>query len=49
MMHFIEKTKLIPPIDTIYELRDIHTAVDKMKKGDQAGKLVFSFSEKSKL
>ena len=41
MLAFINKYKIVPVVDSIFELKDFKAAFDKMNKGEQFGKIVF--------
>jgi len=43
MMQFIEKTKLLPTIDSVHDYNDLPIVMEKLQKGDQTGKLVITF------
>eukprot|EP01130_Rhizamoeba_saxonica_P005196 TRINITY_DN2080_c0_g1_i4.p1 TRINITY_DN2080_c0_g1~~TRINITY_DN2080_c0_g1_i4.p1 ORF type:complete len:290 (-),score=52.39 TRINITY_DN2080_c0_g1_i4:30-899(-) len=40
MINFIHRNRLVPVIDSVYDLDDIHLALDRMGKGKNFGKIV---------
>ncbi len=45
MIKFIDDKKIHPVIDSVFSLKDIHLAFDKMDKGEQFGKIVIDMNE----
>jgi NADPH:quinone reductase-like Zn-dependent oxidoreductase len=43
MVKFITDHKIVPVVDEIFPLAQAHTAVEKMAKGAQFGKIVLRF------
>lgn len=42
MIHFVNEYQIVPIIDAVYNLKDAPTAFEKMNKGQQFGKIVFT-------
>jgi D-arabinose 1-dehydrogenase-like Zn-dependent alcohol dehydrogenase len=45
MVKFIDDHKIIPVVDEIFSLKQAQTAVEKMAKGAQFGKIVLQVNE----
>jgi D-arabinose 1-dehydrogenase-like Zn-dependent alcohol dehydrogenase len=41
MIQFVEEYKIVPVIDSVYNLTDFQKAFSKMERGDQFGKIIF--------
>jgi zinc-binding alcohol dehydrogenase/oxidoreductase len=41
MIGFVEKHRIVPVIDSVFDLTDFQKAFDRMDRGDQFGKIVF--------
>jgi D-arabinose 1-dehydrogenase-like Zn-dependent alcohol dehydrogenase len=45
LLQLVNKSKLVPVVDEVFTLKDFPRALDKMRKGEQFGKLVLDHSK----
>jgi D-arabinose 1-dehydrogenase-like Zn-dependent alcohol dehydrogenase len=48
-IEFVNRSKLVPIIDSVRNYKEFSSAIIEMKEGKNFGKLVLTFSEQAKL